>query len=920
MGSALSPRYASQSAASVAVSKSMLFNTDPHTMKETIPSSGYSSSGSSAPVPTSDSKSWGLPNYIQPSISNPYGALPGEVTSPTYSSSSLPIPEPPPAHSGTRPSTIQRNPYQTKVYTEPPKVYSEPSKAYPEPTKGYTEPSPPTRSSAHVSRVAPPSQGGSYHLESVLRGTNPLSSQGPPAAHSNSHSLSRSLPSPQTYADPPRSMSTHQTYQQSPPSMTAHHRFAEPPRSIATSHGTYSSSSRLPLPVDSHHLPSPYETYNNTSTSSAYSTIAPPPTSSQLHSSLSYDPVSPAPTMPDSQSTESRRSYPNVLLEDLAHISSKANFAHSIKNPSPLHSSPQRMSRGLADLQYSSAQQSLTNTVQSPMQPSPISVGSPQVGGGGGGGMSLGSPQGSHHAPSSTVPVPPLPVQAMADSTTKPKKRRRSKKDFIETPKKEMTPPLTPLTPLAYQQPSTPNSVPHTPTSVSVPSNHSSIPTPESGIMQSYEAPLSNASYIKHEDLSPMTAADPRFLHDNMSPAEEHSMSHPHPHHPHPPPHPHHPHPHASQVYMEQVPGEHVFMTNSFGSAFANPPPENYLQSPLEQQGGDDSSSYDMNSLSPGMQNMPPKKRKNKVEQREIVADPEEEDDEFAHLKIDPELLVKAEEAMKKREPPMPKVVEPAFVEQEFERPSPPPFHIPDTRDPPHTAPVPASMLPPVPKTGFQGSFMSFLQGKKPETLSSVTNSSVKRPPMPKYVPEPRRPAPQNNHSEDGLSSSGNAFSSDRAIDVPAITFTDDEDQDSSHSISKTVLSVISHLGDDTKDSGAAPLMSVRSLKGKTEKKRKRKKKKELVIPPFGGLPSLGGGWSSDEDGAMAAKRAAAAEPGYEDEPLEEALPARTTSSRKAKEKLQQKRKEKAKRKSKSSFILKKSYSHLHTNVAVPFE
>jgi hypothetical protein len=48
--------------------------------------------------------------------------------------------------------------------------------------------------------------------------------------------------------------------------------------------------------------------------------------------------------------------------------------------------------------------------------------------------------------------------------------------------------------------------------------------------------------------------------------------------------------------------------------------------------------------------------------------------------------------------------------------------------------------------SSFQSSFLSFLQGEKPETLSSVTNSPLAvKPQLPKYIPElnPRRPLPE---------------------------------------------------------------------------------------------------------------------------------------------------------------------------------
>lgn len=46
-------------------------------------------------------------------------------------------------------------------------------------------------------------------------------------------------------------------------------------------------------------------------------------------------------------------------------------------------------------------------------------------------------------------------------------------------------------------------------------------------------------------------------------------------------------------------------------------------------------------------------------------------------------------------------------------------------------------------QSAFMDSFMSFLQGKKPETLASVSTSvPVKKPVLPKYIPEPPRPKP----------------------------------------------------------------------------------------------------------------------------------------------------------------------------------
>ncbi|RUS81669.1 hypothetical protein EGW08_010586 [Elysia chlorotica] len=55
--------------------------------------------------------------------------------------------------------------------------------------------------------------------------------------------------------------------------------------------------------------------------------------------------------------------------------------------------------------------------------------------------------------------------------------------------------------------------------------------------------------------------------------------------------------------------------------------------------------------------------------------------------------------------------------------------------------PAPASASPA--NNSFQNSFLSYLQGHKQETLSSVSSAAVtKKPQLPKYIPEPRRPKP----------------------------------------------------------------------------------------------------------------------------------------------------------------------------------
>ena len=66
----------------------------------------------------------------------------------------------------------------------------------------------------------------------------------------------------------------------------------------------------------------------------------------------------------------------------------------------------------------------------------------------------------------------------------------------------------------------------------------------------------------------------------------------------------------------------------------------------------------------------------------------------------------------------------------------------------PATEEAAPKVVEPTPKTkemrdSFQNSFLSYLQGAKQETLSSVSSATVtKKPTLPKYIPEPRRPRP----------------------------------------------------------------------------------------------------------------------------------------------------------------------------------
>nr|KAG5700979.1 hypothetical protein BaRGS_022690 [Batillaria attramentaria] len=87
---------------------------------------------------------------------------------------------------------------------------------------------------------------------------------------------------------------------------------------------------------------------------------------------------------------------------------------------------------------------------------------------------------------------------------------------------------------------------------------------------------------------------------------------------------------------------------------------------------------------------------------------------------------------------------------------------------------------------GFQDSFLSFLMGKKQETLSSVTSATIgEKPQLPKYIPEPRRPAPPRHTSQDSAAHSSTPLS-----------FSDDEENSSN--VGMAVKNAISSLGRDS--------------------------------------------------------------------------------------------------------------------------
>lgn len=112
--------------------------------------------------------------------------------------------------------------------------------------------------------------------------------------------------------------------------------------------------------------------------------------------------------------------------------------------------------------------------------------------------------------------------------------------------------------------------------------------------------------------------------------------------------------------------------------------------------------------------------------------------------------------------------------------------------------------------SSFMDSFLSFIQGKKPETLSSLNTSNVKKPELPKYIPEPRRPRPvessdsaastpipdTDNKSEFSSNTGVNSPSTSQNDDAINLAFSDDEDEVSAN-LTSTVENVLSGLNED---------------------------------------------------------------------------------------------------------------------------
>jgi len=145
-----------------------------------------------------------------------------------------------------------------------------------------------------------------------------------------------------------------------------------------------------------------------------------------------------------------------------------------------------------------------------------------------------------------------------------------------------------------------------------------------------------------------------------------------------------------------------VFMTNMFGNTFVNPN-ELLTVDQIAFVDPSDAVGYTIQTL----------QKQESQKPRPVI------DEEFSHLSTDPTLGTEQALAMTPTCPASTDASDDGSVPKQ------------SVADPKKIDP------------GFLDSFMHFVQGKKPETLASVSSSVItKKPVLPKYIPEPPRPKP----------------------------------------------------------------------------------------------------------------------------------------------------------------------------------
>ena len=351
-----------------------------------------------------------------------------------------------------------------------------------------------------------------------------------------------------------------------------------------------------------------------------------------------------------------------------------------------------------------------------------------------------------------------------------------------------------------------------------------------------------------------------------------------------------------------------VFMTNMFGSAFVNPndvlPMDSFITASEQSSGGGDSG-----------RGTPCKNTARTPEQKEVPLPPPPPppvvDEEFGHLTVDPTLTLKQAEAQRlgiaaTKANDVPKQTTEKSSAGEV-----------GSTGPSKSGPA---------SSGFLSSFMNFVSGKKPETLSSVwTNPSNAKPLLPKYVPEPTKSMPTKDNvspvktmSSDGVSvpstttptatsraSSTQAKSTDNTkpgngtpIVGGGAQFSDDDSSQTStsKSITKDVSNTLAMISDDSSGPvivnpvvkrGRPPTFSQSPVQSKVPKmvlkaRSRSRKRKSSDDDDCVDLST-----EEDSNGSTPLPRVKVKPP---------PPPTRQTSARRAKEKIEQKRRDSVKK------------------------
>ncbi|XP_053384154.1 uncharacterized protein LOC123536407 isoform X2 [Mercenaria mercenaria] len=648
-----------------------------------------------------------------------------------------------------------------------------------------------------------------------------------------------------------------------------------------------------------------------------------------LMDTMNYEAVSPATTPgpdPSNQHQQQNESY--LSLQDLASISSTQqkldvnNPQQSIqKRPSPIVPDRQNKMQHLKN-QKSMTQQELFNGSphmrQSPQQ---TNIGSPQV--------QMGSPQAP--VPSSTIVQAPPPVQAPADSTTKPKKSRsRKKKDTINEMKGDN-----------LGQNYNPQTVLNTPDmSQRVGNNeYSSMPNQTSFMPNRNQQVFSSSSESGHNSpllTSPISQplgrgqANQQTIYAKNVPSP--NMSN-HQARPVPQQSPmmtaFHPSPTNTQSGMTfsvsdalEMSREAVFANQGLIEGYSGMSEQQQygmqesftsqlgmesMRRPDMYNGAEESvfvSQYGGQFVSPNsvlnmdvgqVNNMNQQTTIDEAEFSSLMGDPYERDgspekrpsgDKNAPYYS---LTVKVEAAQDDDLSHLAKPVQ----EKTDSKPRPNPLTSPFQSHlmPQSTASSQPTLPPPVaPKpvvknasggTSFMDSFLSFIQGKKPETLSSMSSAIIhNKPQLPKYIPEPPRPKRVEPTPEKsaGAERVNLLKTCDKTQKTSVVTFSD-SDENTDEADSNAVKKAISALNSENENvqirtnklGGLTMKINLNKVKRAEENARKaaklkkpRSRKKSSKEKKFGLKEEFKTAYSSGEE--------------------VEALPARQLSSRKAKE------------------------------------